>query len=133
MDIALCLFDKSSNMIKFAGANRPFLVKKGDNLVDFPPNKFAIGGSVDSGEKNFLQYEVQHDEGDMFYLFSDGFADQFGGLSGKKLKYSELKNHIKQLENSKTDKHEFFFGELFDSWKGDLEQVDDVCIVGVKL
>lgn len=133
MDIAVCLFDRDQKTIAFAGANRPLVIKKGTDLVELPASKFAIGGTQDSRNKVFNQYEHQLNEDDVVYVFSDGYHDQFGGITGKKLKYHQLKQYIKGLSQQKVAEHYGFFANMFDEWKGDLEQVDDVCVIGVKV
>lgn len=133
MDIAICLFDREKKTIVFSGANRPLVIKKGLDLVELPASKFAIGGAQDSRVKNFAQYEQDLSEDDVVYVFSDGYHDQFGGATGKKLKYHQLKQYIKGLSQPDVAKHHTFFASMFDQWKGDLEQVDDVCVIGVKI
>lgn len=133
MDIAICLFDRGRKKLYFAGANRPLVIKKGSDLVELPASKFAIGGTQDSREKKFNQHEYMLEADDVVYLFSDGYHDQFGGVTGKKLKYHQLKQYIRGLSQARVSEHHSFFARMFDDWKGDLEQVDDVCVIGIKL
>ena len=69
----------------------------------------------------------------MVYTFSDGFADQFGGPKGKKLKYKPFKNMLIQNSDKSMEEQEKQLNDLFENWKGDLEQLDDVCVIGVKI
>ncbi|HYG52846.1 MAG TPA: tetratricopeptide repeat protein, partial [Flavobacteriales bacterium] len=133
MDIAICAFDKKENKVTFAGANRPLVIKRGAEIIELPPNKFAIGGSQDSSCKLFYQHDVTLQESDIVYMFSDGYHDQFGGSSGKKLKYHHLKDYISKLAKQKLADHQGVLVAHFDAWKGDIEQVDDVCVVGVRI
>lgn len=132
MDIAVCLFKKKEQQLVFSGANRPLLVKKANELIELPPNKFSIGGTQDSSCKLFYQHQLELNANDFVYMFSDGYQDQFGGASGKKLKYHQLKQYITKLTQNKLADHKEMFTEMFDNWKGDIEQVDDVCVIGIK-
>ena len=133
MDIAVCLFDKAKQKMIFAGANRPLVIKRDDKIIEMPPNKFAIGGSQDSRSKQFVQHELDLLKSDTVYMFSDGYHDQFGGASGKKLKYHQLKQYITNLTQQHLTEHHDVFAQLFDKWKGDIEQVDDVCVIGIRI
>jgi serine phosphatase RsbU (regulator of sigma subunit) len=133
MDIAICAFDKKERKVTFAGANRPLVIKRGEEIIELPPNKFAIGGSQDSSCKLFYQHELKLTHEDIVYMFSDGYHDQFGGASGKKLKYHQLKDYISKLAKQKLADHQGVFAMHFDAWRGDIEQVDDVCLIGVRI
>ena len=120
-----------------AAHNRPVLISNagpegfGGEIIELPADKMPVG----SGEKNdsFTLHTIEAKKGDTLYFYTDGYADQFGGEKGKKFKYANLNKLL--LENSHLElsalnlKLETFFHE----WKGDLEQVDDVCIIGVKI
>lgn len=129
MDAILVKF--SENKIEYAAAhNRPILIKNGV-LEELPADKMPVGKS--DSEKSFSLYEINAEKGDCLYFYTDGFADQFGGTKGKKFKYSNLNKLL--LENHTADLKEQSetLNQKFDAWKGDLEQVDDVCIIGVKI
>lgn len=146
MDLALCVWNKKTNTLDFAGANNPvWIIKKNnlntaaastfgiDGLLEIDGDKQPIGNFIGQNLRPFTGKTIQAEKGDSVYLFSDGFADQFGGPKGKKLKYKRLKELIVEnsklgIEVQKTILHEFFM-----DWKGELEQIDDVCIIGVKL
>ena len=72
-------------------------------------------------------------EGDSIYLFSDGFADQFGGPNGKKYKYKPFKNLLLSFSEKPMEEQHTIMNEEFETWKGELEQVDDVCVIGVRV
>ena len=133
MDIALCSLNTKNNTLHYAGANNPIWVirKSAEKLEEIKPDKQPIGKYTN--EKPFTTHTIQLNEGDSFYIFSDGFPDQFGGLKGKKYKYRPfkellLKNSTKPMEEQRT-----LLNKAFEEWKGDLEQIDDVCIIGVRL
>ena len=81
----------------------------------------------------FTNHIIQLDAGSSFYLFTDGYADQFGGPSGKKFKYSQLKDTLFAINAKPMKQQKVILKETFESWKGELEQIDDVCIIGMKI
>lgn len=131
MDIVVCTFS-DNNEFQFACANNPLWIVSDGKVNVFPPDKYPVG--VYHGDlKPFTLQSAKIKKGDMIYLFSDGFADQFGGEHGKKFKYKpfqELLVSIAQLpgkeQHSKLD-------STFDTWKANLEQVDDVLIIGIRI
>ncbi|HLP13680.1 MAG TPA: tetratricopeptide repeat protein [Flavobacteriales bacterium] len=136
MDIALCVFNKKTRILDFAGANNPVWVHRANtyDLVEVNGDKQPIGNFIGVGkEKPFTKKSVEIAQGDTVYLFSDGYADQFGGPKGKKMKYKRLKDLIISVCREKTDKQREELMKNFNSWKGDLEQLDDVCVIGVKI
>lgn len=146
MDIALCALNTKTKVLKFAGANNPLYIIRSknknslsdkklesDNFVvyEVKANKQPIGAHIHNN--SFNTNELHLSEGDTIYIFSDGYADQFGGSKGKKLKYKMFKEkliEIQQFEMNEQKKHLHLF---FDEWKGEFEQVDDVCVMGVKV
>lgn len=149
MDIALCKFDKNSRMLEFAGAQSPLWLLT-DRTIDHDQFKqteiegsncsiYEVKGDKQpvgqfSGAKPFINHSIQLTQGDVIYIFSDGFADQFGGKRGKKMKYSLFKQILTLAQDQMIlDGQKDFLSEYFVGWKGDLEQVDDVCVMGLKL
>lgn len=133
MDIAVCVIDKKNRKLAFSGANRPLVIKRGDELIELKPNKFGIGGIEDDRCKLFGKHEIEAKENDVFYLFSDGYYDQFGGPNGKKIKYKNLVDHLKAISARPLQEQCNILLSTFENWQGNLEQLDDVCVVGVKL
>ena len=149
MDIALCKFDKNSRVLEFAGAQSPLWLLT-DRIIDHDQFKqteiegsncsiYEVKGDKQpvgqfSGAKPFINHSIQLTQGDVIYIFSDGFADQFGGKRGKKMKYSLFKQILTLAQDQMIlDGQKDFLSEYFVGWKGDLEQVDDVCVMGLKL
>ncbi len=133
MDIALCVLNTKTNVIKFAGAYNPlWIIRNGSETIEeLKATRQAIG-KVDNPQQ-FKTSETALNKGDQIYLFSDGFADQFGGSKGKKMMnrgFKELlvSNRTASLENQKQQLHTHF-----ETWRNDLEQIDDVCVIGVKI
>ncbi|HTL83438.1 MAG TPA: tetratricopeptide repeat protein [Bacteroidia bacterium] len=132
MDIALCAVDHDSGMLFYAGANNPLLYTKGSQIFEVKGDRQPIG-YFDADKKPFTVHSIPLKDIESFYIFSDGFADQFGGAQGKKFKQSRLKEELQRMCTMKCVEQEKRIAEIFDEWKGTLEQVDDVCVVGVRI
>ena len=132
MDCVLCAFDFKNNTLEFAAANNPLWIYRNGEMMEFKPDKMPVGKY--HGELNsFTHQKVELQKGDIVYSFTDGFADQFGGEKGKKFKYKPMQELlIKNADKSMEDQKKVL-DEVFENWKGDLEQVDDVLVVGVKI
>lgn len=133
MDISLCTWNKSSNEMTWAGANNPLWIwkKTSGDMVEIKPNKQPIGKHFDM--QPFTSHPVELESGDRIYLITDGFADQFGGPESKKFKAKNLKNLILQMSNEQIHRQIDILKTTFFQWKGDLEQIDDVCIMGIEI
>ena len=132
MDMALLSFDSINNTVEFAGANNPlWLIRKGE-CIEYKGDKRPIGYFRGKGMP-FTNTTIELINGDALYIFTDGFADQFGGEKGKKLKYKQLKDSLLSIQKMTMPEQEQFLIKTFKSWKGDLEQVDDVLIIGIKI
>ncbi|MDQ3110128.1 MAG: tetratricopeptide repeat protein [Bacteroidota bacterium] len=132
MDIALGLFDFKAEEVQFAGALRPLLTVRDGKLHEYPAARFSIGGAF-SGKKNFMNHTIKVQKGDMLYLFTDGYSDQFGGPKGKKFKTAQLKELFVSIAALPADEQYAKLDEQFAKWKGSLEQVDDICVAGIKI
>lgn len=148
MDLALCAIDLKKMKLIFAGANNPlWLVRSKTDASSFDPSWVLIDTEISliefKGDKQpigehankqpFSQKEIDLLKGDVLYLFTDGFADQFGGPKGKKFKYLPLKRELLKIQTKTMQEQGSYLKELFAEWKGELEQVDDVCILGVRI
>ena len=119
--------------MEFAGANNPLWIIRDNELIEIKGNRFPIGVYFDEGLQKFTNHEWELQRGDIVYIFSDGYADQFGGPNGKKFKYKPLQkiildNHKKNLAEQKE-----ILDKAFEDWRGDLEQIDDVLIIGIRI
>jgi len=147
MDIALCVFE--NNKIIFSGANNPLWIIRGtqflttdqlnakstltdktQSLIEFKGDKQPIG--IYHKTEPFTQIELDLVEGDILYFFTDGYADQFGGQKGKKFKYKALKKLLLEISNKPMFNQKQILDQRFIDWKGELDQIDDVCIIGVR-
>ncbi|MGB3948190.1 MAG: two-component regulator propeller domain-containing protein [Bacteroidia bacterium] len=139
MDITLISILKSGNTdevkIQFAGANNVLcVVSKHNNhaeLLEYKGDKQPVG--FHSNMKSFTQQEIALKKGDMIYMFTDGYADQFGGERGKKYMARQLKKILLTVSDLPTNTQKTQLEANFNAWKGDLEQIDDVTVLGIKL
>lgn len=131
MDISLCLIDKTKNVLQWAGANNPLWIVRNNELIELKPTKQTIG-KVDN-PVNYTNHTVDLQNNDCVYVFTDGYADQFGGPNGKKYKYNQLSNLLVQISSLPVTEQLQKLEYSFEAWKGNLEQVDDVCIIGIRI
>jgi len=134
--VSLTFNDKNEVKMNWAGANNPlWLVRKNNEglveLIETKPDKQPIGKYSDL--KPFTTHQIQLEKGDVIYLFTDGIADQFGGTRGKKLKIAGLKNVVKSIQHLSMNEQLEKIHKSFQEWKGNIEQLDDVCVIGVKI
>ena len=137
MDISLCKIDiqrdgsRKNVRVEWAGANNPLWYTVGNCIIEIDADKQPIGYSERT--KNFNTNELELQKNEMLYLFTDGFADQFGGPKGKKFKYKQLQELLLKHHRVEVDKQKDALEAAFENWKGKLEQVDDICIIGIRL
>lgn len=132
MDIALVVLDKSTRMLHYAGAHNPMYLMHKGQLETLEADKSPIGGWRYADHK-FSNQTVHLQPGDSFYLFSDGLADQFGGQQGRKFSYRRLRELINAHHNQPMASVGRTLEEAFVQWKGDIEQLDDVLVMGVRV
>jgi serine phosphatase RsbU (regulator of sigma subunit)/tetratricopeptide (TPR) repeat protein len=131
--ILLCL-DKTKKQITYAAANNhPLIIKKSNKLVieELLKDKMPVGKGISNDSFNL--YTINIEEGDKLFLYTDGFADQFGGPKGKKFKYKPLNNNLLSSNNLNFKEQKEDLNEIFENWKGNLEQIDDVLIIGIEV
>ena len=131
MDICLCVWDKKKSTVEFAGANNPLYHITNGELVETRGDKQPIG-YYGAETKPFTCHSFKVKPGDSLYLFSDGFADQFGGKKGKKYKYKRFKELLIGIAGESAEKQKKIIDKEFTNWRGDLEQLDDICVIGLK-
>lgn len=133
MDISLLSIKKSDQNVelKWAGANNPLWYVKNNRLIEIKANKQPVGKSYTS--EFYVTHSLHLSEGDTLYLFSDGYADQFGGPKGKKFKYRQFAELLLSTQGLALSEQFNTLSNALNKWKGDLEQVDDICIIGIRL
>ncbi|MFO0356579.1 MAG: SpoIIE family protein phosphatase [Sphingobacteriaceae bacterium] len=132
MDIALINLNLDTNKLLYSSANRPLYLIKGNELIELKLTKCAIGGFTKYNQE-FEETEIQLDKGDMIVMTTDGYADQFGGEEGKKLMTKKLKAILLENKQRSCDDQYQKIESTFNDWKGEFDQVDDVCIIGIRL
>ncbi len=131
MDISLCSFDIENNKLEYAGAINSMFYITDNNLKEIKGDKQPIGQFADI--KPFTLHKINLSKGDKIYMFSDGYADQFGGVKGKKFMYKRFRELILGVSSKEFSKQETELEAEFQNWKEDLEQVDDVCVIGIEV
>jgi len=134
MDIALCSLRTGigqNQILEYAGANNPLWLVRNGEIIETKADKQAIG-KVDNPAP-FTTHKIELLPKDTFYIFSDGFVDQFGGERGKKYKAKAFRQLLLSVQGQNMDKQCESINKAFETWKGDLEQLDDVCIIGVRV
>jgi ligand-binding sensor domain-containing protein/serine phosphatase RsbU (regulator of sigma subunit) len=133
MDICLCSINLNSNKVKYAGAYNPLWILRNNNEIEIvKANKCAIGGFTEDHQV-FESHELQLNKGDALYLFTDGYADQFGGEQGKKLTAKKFREGILSVADQPMKQQKFFYENLIDIWKGKEFQVDDILVIGLRI
>ena len=129
MDIALYILDYEEEILQFSGANNPLYLIRDKNLIELKADRMPIG--VNAGqEDSFTNHVVKLKNNDSIYIFTDGYADQFGGSEGKKYKYPKFRNLLIDIQKLPINKQEDALWNEFVNWKNKYDQVDDVLIVG---
>jgi serine phosphatase RsbU (regulator of sigma subunit) len=130
MDIAVCVIDFDENILRYAGANNPlYLVRKGE-LIHYRADKMPA--SIHYRMLPFTLHKIELQKGDAFYIFSDGYSDQFGGPNQKKFMSNQLREALVAMEGMPMLKQGERLNEIFEEWRGDSPQVDDVTLIGVR-
>ena len=161
MDISLCSLNQQTNQLEWSGANNPLWIIRSSRhsgldpesedeilhqvrnddaqyrndenfeLIEYKPDKQPIGKTDQT--KPFTTHQINLIKGDTIYIFTDGYQDQFGGEKGKKFKAAQLKELLLGIQGKTMDEQKELLNNAFENWKGNLEQVDDVCIIGVRI
>ncbi len=137
MDLCLCAIPTRTNgsaTISYAGANRPlWVIKKDSNIVEeIKATKVAIGG-LTRDEQEFEQHDIKLDKGDTIYMFSDGYADQFGGPKKKKLMTGKFKEILVSIQHLSIKEQKDYLNSFIEEWMKGSEQVDDILVIGIKI
>jgi len=134
MDIALCSVDTNSGDVNYAGANRPmWIIRKGQTEIEeIKGTKKAIGGFT-KFDQDFNAHELNLQVGDTFYLTTDGYADQFGGVKDKKLMTKKFKQLLIDIQCMTMEQQEQHLDDFIEDWRAGTEQVDDILVIGIRL
>jgi serine phosphatase RsbU (regulator of sigma subunit) len=132
MDLSLCVIDKKTNILNFAGAYNSIYLLKDHKLEELTSDKQPVGSFIEDNIKPFNNKYVQLSSEDVVYMFTDGYADQFGGEKGKKYKYKRLQALITEIHQKPFEEQKKLVTESINTWKDNLEQIDDMLLLGYK-
>jgi serine phosphatase RsbU (regulator of sigma subunit) len=132
MDLIVCEINVKTHLVRVSSAMRPFLVFQKGKFKMYKGSHAAIGGQM-MNKKVFDLLELQLNRGDIIYMLTDGYPDQFGGPVGKKLKINRMVNILNDIHNRSMEEQHRALKEHFELWKGAAEQVDDVLVIGVRI
>ena len=133
MDLALCVFNSDLSSVQFSGANNPLLLIRNNEIIQFKPNKFPIGIYEGALPQVFTKQDIALKTGDCLYIYSDGYADQFGGTRDKKLTTKRFREKLLEIHQYPLQKQKTLLEEYLEEWKGEHEQVDDILVIGIKI
>jgi serine phosphatase RsbU (regulator of sigma subunit) len=141
MDISILSFDEQKGVVEFAGANNPLWILSKDSSTENPDipvikeikgDKQPIG--IYSGNPTpFTNHEIKFNKGESYYIFTDGFADQMGGTTGKKFRYKTLKEFLISINGKSMKEQEEIMLKTLIEWKGMLDQTDDILVIGIRV
>jgi serine phosphatase RsbU (regulator of sigma subunit) len=131
MDISLLAINSKKRSIQWSGANNPLWYFKTGLFYEIKSDKQPIGKF--EHRKPFAAHDIPFYDSTVFYLFTDGYADQFGGPKGKKFKYSQFRELLMQHHMKPLAEQQRILAEAIGNWKGDLGQVDDICVIGIRI
>ena len=133
MDISLVVIDYKNMVVEFAGAYNPlYLVRNGEMIV-YKADKYAIGSHSDYPDRNYTNHTIELQKDDIIYIFSDGYADQFGELNGRKYMYQQFREYLLKISDLPLEQQKIKLEEEHIRWRGKETQVDDIIVIGIKI
>jgi serine phosphatase RsbU (regulator of sigma subunit)/tetratricopeptide (TPR) repeat protein len=132
MDISLCKLNMKKKIVEFSGAHNSLIHVSGEELKTYRGDHQPVGLLL-GDKKPFTKHKVKLKKDDMLYIYSDGYQDQFGGKKGKKYMAAKFKQQLSKLSKETEDQQLVMLGQEFSSWINDYEQIDDVCVMGVRI
>ncbi len=131
LDISICIYDDKSKVLEYSGAHNPIYIIKEGSLVELKADRMPVG-IHDNYQNPFTYQRYNLNDGDRLFLFSDGYADQFGGEFNKKFRYSRLQEVLTESSKLPINEQKLYIEKCFNDWIGNNEQVDDVLILGIQ-
>jgi serine phosphatase RsbU (regulator of sigma subunit) len=132
MDIAFCMFNTQNNILQFAGAYNPFYLIRNNELIEYKADRMPIGIHP-KGDRAFTTMDIQLQKNDVFYIFSDGYTSQFGGEKNEKFQPKRFQELLIQINKNVMSEQKEILNFTLDHWRGDCKQIDDVCVIGVRI
>jgi serine phosphatase RsbU (regulator of sigma subunit) len=132
MDIALCGVDMKRKKLQFAGAYNPLYMVRNSEFSEIKADKFPIGSYVED-PRDYTNHEMDIQQGDTFYIFTDGYADQFGGPQGKKFMYKKFRDLIMGMQSKTMQEQGKILEDAMEEWKANTAQIDDILVIGFRI
>jgi serine phosphatase RsbU (regulator of sigma subunit) len=130
MDMVMLIYDRATRKLEFSGANNPMYIIRNKKMIEYKGNNMPV--AYYDNMTNFTRHTIKLEKGDRVYLFTDGFPDQFGGPNGKKFKYKPFKELLLEVHERPMEEQRRILQMVFDEWKGNLDQIDDVLVMGLR-
>jgi sigma-B regulation protein RsbU (phosphoserine phosphatase) len=132
MDISLISIDYKNARLNYAGGYNPLFIIRDNDLIVIKADKFPIGGYMGEKLRNFTNHEMDLQKGDVIYLFSDGYADQFGGIDDSKFLIRRFREIILKIHNEPMNEQKEILNQIHDDWRGNSVQIDDILVIGIR-
>ncbi|MCC5920686.1 MAG: SpoIIE family protein phosphatase [Cyclobacteriaceae bacterium] len=133
MDMALCTIDLDERKLQFSGAKNPLVMITGGEVLSIKGDKMPIGGRQKEAERVFEKHDIELNDDQVIYLFSDGYQDQFGGMEKRKFMVKNLRNFLLEIHQKPMEEQHRLLEDKFERWRGNLPQIDDVIIFGFRI
>lgn len=133
MDIALVSIDENKNQAEFSGAYNPLYLIRDGELIQYKPDKFPIGGYMGEKLKNYSRNTIELKSGDVLYIFSDGYADQFGGPKERKFMVKRFRELLLKIHEEPMAEQKEILNQILEDWRGELDQIDDILVIGIRI
>ena len=133
MDISLCVLDFEKKSLEYAGAYNPVYLVRNGELITYKADKVPIGAFIDEELHEYTNNTIELQTGDMIYISSDGFEDQFGGEQNKKFMVSRFRSLLLSIAPEPIERQKELLHKALLDWMGDNEQVDDILVMGVRI
>ena len=130
MDMVLLIYNRTTQELEFSGANNPMYIIRDGEMLEYKGNNMPV--AYYDNMTDFDRHTIKLQQNDRVYLFTDGFPDQFGGPDGKKFKYKPFKELLLEMHDRPMDEQKKILQMVFDEWKGELDQIDDVLVMGLR-
>jgi serine phosphatase RsbU (regulator of sigma subunit)/Tfp pilus assembly protein PilF len=132
MDLSLCIINHEKTKLQFAGAYNPLYLIRDDVLIEYKPDKMPIGIYKDKTD-SFTNHEINIHAGDVLYLLTDGYVDQFGGPKAKKFMVKKFKDLLLEIYKKTMKEQKEILSSILDEWKGNIDQIDDILVMGIRI
>jgi len=132
IEIALCIIDRKAGTLEFSGANRPVYLVRGNSVQNLKPDRMPIG-IYDHQVRPFTNQKVKFKKNDALYLFSDGYVDQLGGPRRKTFRSRRFRELLTEVQNEAMENQKRHLNDALTKWQGEVEQIDDILVIGIKL